>query len=498
MRLAAPTALLLVLAGCAAEEPAVGIQALSIDDRSDTEGYVPSTPGEIFVGLRVRLLNATEAPLPVDEARFELAPATWPATRGDPLTRWLDDGCAGELPAGEPVECVVGFALRDDFEPTRIVYEADGVRAEADVALSRPPPGDGLRPTNELDLLVMSDDSGSLVEEQASFTAELPRLMEILGSGDLDGDGGADFEPFDIHAAVVTSDMGVGGFTVPTCAEARFGDDGILKTEGRDDLAGCEREYPTFLTFAPDADAEAFARDVACLTFDTGGCGFEQPLEAVLKALSPSEPTRWTAPGFVPPIFAEGTAGHGDGANAGFVRPDSVLAVVMLSDEDDCSARDTEIFDASSRAYRGTDLNLRCFAHADRALHPLPRYIDGLRQLRRDPRRLVIAPIVGFPVEYEPPPGERPDWGGLISEDPAVRDDRMEERVDPSMPSRLQPSCSAPDRGIAMPPVRILRVASQLEVLDARVAIGSICQERYANAFDGLIAHIVAAGRGER
>ncbi|HEV3485648.1 MAG TPA: hypothetical protein VG106_09590, partial [Vicinamibacterales bacterium] len=53
----------------------------------------------------------------------------------------------------------------------------------------------------------------------------------------------------------------------------------------------------------------------------TGGCGFEQQLEAVLKALSPASPTAWTAAGYVAPTFFAGSTGHALGANAGFVRP---------------------------------------------------------------------------------------------------------------------------------------------------------------------------------
>ena len=490
--------MLFTVTACGAESSSVGLEALSIEDRSDAEGYHPARAGEILVAVRVRLLNAGAAPVPIDEGRFELARAEGSPLDADPLTAWMDGGCAGELPAGESVECVVAFALREGFEPTHAVFTADGERAEAALP-ARPPPGDGLRPTNQLDLLVMSDDSGSLTEEQASFTAELPRFIAVLASGDLDADGRADVPPFDVQAAVVSSDMGVGGFTVPTCAEPDFGDDGILETEGRTDVSGCEAEYPGFLEFSPDAGADpaVFARDLGCLTLDTGGCGFEQPLEAVLKAVSPSQPTIWTAPGYRPPAFFEDTPGHADGANEGFVRPDSVLAIVMLSDEDDCSASDPAIFDPSGDGpYAGTDLSLRCFAHADAALHALSRFVEGLLQLRRDPRRVVFAPIVGLPADLEPAPGATPHWDTLISEDPALRDDRLEERINPAQPSQLIPSCDLPGRGIAMPPVRILRAAHLLEARGARVALGSICRERYESAFDSLVFQIVAAARG--
>jgi hypothetical protein len=93
-------------------------------------------------------------------------------------------------------------------------------------------------------------------------------------------------------------------------------------------------------------DAESFGASIASVAaMGTGGCGFEQQLEAV----SPSAPTVHTVPGSVPPVFALGTLSHGDRQNAGFVRPGSALAIVLLTDEEDCSARDPGIFDQAAR-----------------------------------------------------------------------------------------------------------------------------------------------------
>ena len=350
-----------------------------------------------------------------------------------------------------------------------------------------PPP-----PTGEVDLLFVIDNSGSLGEEQVKLWYELPNLMVRLASGDIDLDGVPDRAPLrDLHVGVVTTDMGTGGFVVPTCADADFGDDGRLRSQGNTG-AGCPATFPPFLAFlAGGADApERFAADVACVAVaGTGGCGFEQQLEAGLKALSPVGPTAWTAPGYEAPTFFRGTTGHGD--IAGFIRADSVLAIVMLSDEDDCSARDPEIFNPASATYGATDLNLRCFAHEDAALHPVSRYVDGLLQLRRSPGRLVFAPIVGVPQDLEPGLGEAPDWELLTSPDPMVRDYRLQNRVDPSMPTRLLASCTGtdPSHGAAYPPSRILQTARGLDARGARVVLGSICDL----AYDGVMQAIADA-----
>ncbi len=339
----------------------------------------------------------------------------------------------------------------------------------------------------DLDLLFVIDNSGSMTEEQANLTAELPRLFEILASGDVDGDGVADLQPFEtVQAGVVTTDMGTGGFTLPTCVNSSFGDDGVLRTAGLLAIIGCVPEYPRWLQRRATDPALEPARDLACLSHGTGGCGFEQPLEALLKALSPARPTPGTAPGYEPPRFFGDTLGHGDDRHQGFVRDDSLLAIVTLSDEEDCSARDPDLFNPSSAVYTA-DLNLRCFVHAQAAMHPIERYVEGLLQLRRAPDRLVFVPIVGVPVDLQTPVDGPTDWPALISPDPEVRDDRMEQRSDPMNPTRLVPSCNEPGTGLAFPPVREARLAQGLEARGARVAMASVCTSDLSGAIDRLV-----------
>ncbi len=356
-----------------------------------------------------------------------------------------------------------------------------------------------------VDLLFMVDNSNSMTEEQANLTAEFPRLVEVLASGDFDqdgdgaGDGEADDPDFDpvqnLNIGVVTSDMGTGGFTVPTCANSQFGDDGVLRTTGNTVIAGCMATYPSFLSFTPSGGVAPadYARDVSCVaTTGTGGCGFEQQLEAVLKALSPTVATSWTAPGYEPPRFFQSSEGNADVENNGFVHDNSVLAVVMVTDEEDCSARDPELFNPSSATYNA-DLNLRCFTYASAALHPISRFVDGLLQLRTSPNLLIFAPIVGIPLDLAPGLDQPVNYPPLISDDPAIRDDRMEERPDPMNVTRLLPSCNEPGTGLAFPPVRIVRVAQQLESAGAGVTVQSICNSDLSGALTSIIDKIKSA-----
>ncbi|NOY92836.1 MAG: hypothetical protein GXP55_16750 [Deltaproteobacteria bacterium] len=328
------------------------------------------------------------------------------------------------------------------------------------------------RATGELDVLFMVDNSNSMSEEQASLVAELPRMAQALATGDLDGDGVQDVSAArSIHVGVVSSDMGTGGYLVPTCTESNFGDDGVLQTRGNTGIAGCVPSYPSFLawdTDAADFDVSASAADFTCMaSIGTGGCGFEQPLAATLKAVTPSSS---------PLTFTMGTRGHGDLENTGFLRPGATLAVILMTDEDDCSAADPDLFDQSSARYAG-DLNLRCFEYPE-ALQSTDRYVDGLLALKDDPSRVVFATISGVPTDLE---------GASFTD--VLADPRMQQAPDPSMPSRLTPSCSVPGRGIAFPPVRLVQTARSLRRAGASAYVGSICQADFSSVVEGILEH---------
>jgi hypothetical protein len=273
----------------------------------------------------------------------------------------------------------------------------------------------------------------------------------------------------DLHVGVVSTDLGTGIAPVPTCDAA--GDHGVLRTEGSRTLAGCNATYPSFLSFAPGVDPSELAMDVACVaSAGIGGCGFEHQLDATLKAITPSACTDpWCTVG--------GTTGHADGANAGFLRDDSLLALVVVSDEEDCSASDRDLYNPTSTPYTG---DLRCFSNPH-ALHPISRFVDGLLATRDDPADLVFTLVAGVPTT-------RTTSTSTYDEILAAPD--MREEIDPSMPTRLRPSCSVPGRGLTFPPRRMVETA---RALDARGASGideSICQADLGPATDALLDRI--------
>lgn len=350
------------------------------------------------------------------------------------------------------------------------------------------------QPTDEVDLLLMIDNSNSMSEEQQSVVLEIPRVVQVLTSGDRDGDGTQDFTPArSLHIGIVDSDMGLGPMTGIATCDPGVGDDGLMQIRARQALGTCRSDYSssypehvfTFVAGGATTPA-AFAGDVGCVAaLGTDGCGFEFELEAPLKALSPAptasggSPVSWTAPGYVPPRFWAGE-GHGvdPATNGAFLRPASVLAIVTVNDEDDCSTDQYDIFSLTAPG----SLNLRCHERAGQ-LFPTSRYIDGFVGLRRSPSRLVFATITGVP----------PDLSGA---EPSVilADPRMAEMEDPINAGRIAPVCVSPGgRGVATPAVRMTRVAQGLAQRGAHVTVQSICDDDYSGAFDVVIQALAEA-----
>jgi hypothetical protein len=367
----------------------------------------------------------------------------------------VTSSCSWVLDLGFTVEADAGNAR--DTGP--VGGDAGDGEGDACVATLRP-----------VDVLVVVDDSNSMLEEQQALTVAFPELVRQLVTGDLEPDGERDFPPAqDLHVGVVTTDMGSGGNEIPGCADPDFGDDGRLRSEpSPSGPSVCEESYPTFLEFEAGGALSRFRESFTCVAMaGVDGCGFEQPLEAALKALTPST---------VETRFHAGTAGHGDGANAGFLRDESVLVVLLVTDEDDCSAVDPDLFDLldPDGPYAGTHPNLRCPEHPE-ALHPISRYADGLRALRPDaPERLVFGAITGIP-----PSGEGGDYEGLLT-----RDD-MQLSIQEG--DTLAPACSSAN-GEAPPARRVVQTAMELDLLGSPTAVRSICREDYTGAMSDLVS----------
>jgi hypothetical protein len=359
---------------------------------------------------------------------------------------------------------------------------------------------------NKLDLLIMVDNSNSMRDEQAALAAELPRMMEALLTGDLDGDGQPELAPIeDVHVGVVSSDMGLVGIPgIDQCTGV--GDDGVLRTvETNTDT--CERSTESFLHYDADAASRAdAANEISCRALlGVNGCGFEQQLEAMLKALTPSSSDIdfWSEQG------RTGGVGHGDTANAGFLRNDpsdpSLIAVVLITDEEDCSNRDPAFLDPRAST---TGLNTRCFHEgqlgAASKLHPVQRYIDGLRALRPGHDNLVFFGLIaGVPpdavsrqalaeVDFSSA-AERDTFYEALLDHPKMQEVIDRRESEDLFDDNLVPVCDRGMDAIAYPARRMVEVARGF---GSNAVVQSICQESFTSGIEPILQRMAAAFSG--
>src|SRR5262249_3915319 len=142
----------------------------------------------------------------------------------------------------------------------------------------------------------------------------------------------------DLHVGVVSSSLGAGAFSdVPGCPPG--GDRGVFHNAPRGGGGACTA-VPTdrFITSAGKGTRNNFSGDISdvfsCIAaLGSNGCGFEHPLAAAARALGGN---------------VGGWKGGAPAENAGFLRDGALLAVILLTNEDDCSAPvDSDLFDTT-------------------------------------------------------------------------------------------------------------------------------------------------------
>ncbi len=365
---------------------------------------------------------------------------------------------------------------------------------------------------DKVDMLFMVDDSDSMGDKQAALRAQFPHLIQVMTTG-MKSDGTMFPPAKDLHLGVVTSDMGLPGVDgIQNCVG--LGKDGILQNKPSAAVQGCQTSYPPFLSFmAGSSDPTQTATDFACVAVvGTGGCGYEHQLEAPLKALWPSVDPMPNPDGsnritfLADPVTGQGLLGHGDVENAGFLRNDptqglSLIAIIVLTDEDDCSASDTHPFTPAPYLDPNDPLvmegpNLRCY-YNKQALYPVERYVNGFKALRPGNENLVIyAAITGVPVDLVKPEviskidfsdqTQRDSFYAGILADPSMQEVVNTQGTPNPDDDTLQHSCVS-DVGKADPPIRVVQVAQKF---GENAIVQSICQSDYGPALDTIIAII--------
>jgi hypothetical protein len=330
-----------------------------------------------------------------------------------------------------------------------------------------------VNPQRALDLLILIDDSTSMLDEQAKLQEQVPRLVNLLLTGGEDTDGSTPVGTFpaieSLHVAIITPDLGYStvpptNFTPPT-----------------------DFSPPEQCVANANFTAADLISDVECLTGQQDGCGFEQQLEAILES-------------------------DRNTANFGFNREDALLAVILITDEDDCSTTDPRVFDTvitPGNQYQGPfttggalQPNLRCWAHSN-ALQPVTRYVEEVAKLKSDPSQIVFAAITGIPedsmLDRENFDTDADRYTAILAH-PAMEETPDPDRFPDAANQALTPACTTiveSQESIAFPGRRIVETMSGLAQSNNGIGtvVESICADDYAPALNAIVDRIAAALR---
>ena len=324
---------------------------------------------------------------------------------------------------------VLALGLGLAIAPSCAAPERDGTvetkAVEIAAATAVAAPGD-------LDVLFMIDDSSGMTSMQTKLAAQIPSFVQALE----DLPNGLP----NIHIAVVSSDLGApGDSTTVTCTTS--GDQGLFRLSP----SCASSTLATGQTYVSNVGGNAnytgnLADVLACITpLGDTGCGFGHQLGSIARALG--------ADGAPPPA-----------RNAGFLRSSADLAIIILSDGDDCSAPpNTFVYSMNNgknnltNAY-GPLTHYRCneFGHlcidpsgdlqrriqppetapldaqgmsmstltltdcesldTDGLLTPVSTLVNGIKALKAAPDRqifvgAIVAPTMPYTVDWVPPVG---------------------------------------------------------------------------------------------
>lgn len=360
------------------------------------------------------------------------------------------------------------------------------------------------RESDKLDVLLVVDNSRTASMAHPALARTVPYLLDrILSPPCVNGLGQIvdtppadtpcergirDFAPVrDVHIGVISSSLGAYGADGICTTDPQEDDRGWLLT--RDDVGGSVSTYQGlgFLAWDPDqqaappglADGDVLEDRLMRIVLGVGarGCGFEAPLEAMYRFLIDPIPYEDID------VFDFQTVPQGFDftlldMRESFLRPDSAVLIVVVSDEDDCSIRpngDALLVGSSNTMWRGRavcaenpddpccascqdapppgcpddptcgllttaedPLNLRCFDQKRRFgvdyLHPVARYVEGLTERQivdrtgevqpnplfagsRSPSMVTLGFITGVPWQDISISPESPGAGFLAATD---------------------------------------------------------------------------------
>lgn len=187
-------------------------------------------------------------------------------------------------------------------------------------------------PATEVDILLVVDNSPSMADKQAVLAQTIPDLVTALPDAD-------------VHIGVISSSLGA--LTAAVCdlgpaGEPTQNESAHLLTRTASGSAPSTLEGKEFLGWPAStstAEKAPIGGSLADMVLGVGemGCGYEMPLEAMVRFLVDPNPYDSLHQADDGRLQRDGTDQVVLHARADFLRPDSVVVVLLLSDENDCS-----------------------------------------------------------------------------------------------------------------------------------------------------------------
>jgi hypothetical protein len=333
-----------------------------------------------------------------------------------------------------------------------------------------------------IDIVFMVDNSSSMTPLQQKLTDQFPVFMNVLK-------GLPNGLP-NVHIGVVSSSMGAGkNPSIAGCMPG--GDQGIFQSTPTGNPA-CQRaslnaDQHFIINNMGTANYTGDISDVFGCIAQLGdqGCGFEHQFESVLRALG-----------------ADG--GDAPTQNAGFLRDDAYLAVVLITNEDDCSAPpNSDLFSSDSstvdsplgplQSYRcnefghlcggqkpprqpmgEVDLTGTCVSAEDGTLLRVSDVVAALKSKKQDPSKILVAAIAGPPAPYKVALGPS-QVKGDTSMWPYVEHSCTHKEPPPMMDTYADPA---------------IRIKQWVDAFGSNGLFEEICNDTFKDALNGIANEI--------
>lgn len=275
-------------------------------------------------GLEIAGFNRCSTPVTVTAARIEAGGSSeLMLARGPP-------SIPHSVPPGGQVTFLLSYqplGEGEDAAAFRVETAEEGALTAGLIAsaLQRPTRTDRFFQESQalVDVLFVIDNSGSMSDKQESVARNMAAFLSV-----------AVREGVDYHLGVTTTGIEPSPSSWASCPGGAFGGEA-----GR--LFPVDNSSPRVITPITPGAAGLFANNVR-----VGICHWsEQGLEAAYRALSPPLVTSADDPST--PLPNDG--------NAGFLREEAKLAIVIVSDEDDQSQRPVSFYETFFRALKGND-----------------------------------------------------------------------------------------------------------------------------------------------